>query len=78
MDEKRNGFGYESCTNNWMIMNIFSIIFECHRLCLKSYYHLYPQLKQSTAMRDPISPSERLAVTLRYLVTGDPQCTGHH
>ena len=32
-------------------------------------------VKQSTAMRDPISPSERLAVTLRYLVTGDAQCT---
>ena len=26
-------------------------------------------------MRDPNSPSERLAVTLRYLVTGDVQCT---
>ena len=32
-------------------------------------------VKQSTAMRGPISPSERLAVTLRYLVTGDAQCT---
>ena len=31
--------------------------------------------KQSTAMRDPISPSERLAVTLRYLITEDAQCT---
>ena len=26
-------------------------------------------------MRDPISPSERLAVTRRYLVTRDAQCT---
>ena len=32
-------------------------------------------VRQSTAMRDPISPSERLAVTLRYLVTEDAQCT---
>ena len=32
-------------------------------------------VKQSTAMRGPISPSERLAVSLRYLVTGDAQCT---
>ena len=31
--------------------------------------------KQSTAMHDPISSSERLSVTLRYLVTGDAQCT---
>ena len=28
-----------------------------------------------TAMRDPISPSERLAVTLRYIIAGDAQCT---
>ncbi len=27
--------------------------------------------KQQTKYRDPISPSERLCVTLRYLVTGD-------
>ena len=27
-------------------------------------------------MRDPIFPGDRLAVTLRYLVTGDAQCTG--
>ena len=32
-------------------------------------------VKQSTAIRDPISPSEMLAVTFRYLVTGDAQCT---
>ena len=32
-------------------------------------------VKQSTAMRDPISPSYSLAVTLRYIVTGDAQCT---
>ena len=31
--------------------------------------------KQSTVMRDPISPSERSAATLRYLVTGDAQYT---
>ena len=35
-----------------------------------------PRLKKPTTnMRDPISPSERLTVTLRYLVTGDAQVT---
>ena len=32
-------------------------------------------IKESTIMRDPVGSSERLAVTLRYLVTGDAQCT---
>ena len=32
-------------------------------------------VKQSTAMRDPISQNERLAVNLRYILTGDAQCT---
>ena len=32
-------------------------------------------LKQDTVMRDSVGSSERLAVTLRYLVTGDAQCT---
>ena len=31
--------------------------------------------KQSTTMREPISPEERLSVTLQYLVTGDAQTT---
>ncbi|CAB3989267.1 Hypothetical predicted protein [Paramuricea clavata] len=31
--------------------------------------------KKSTVMRDPIAPSERLALTLRYLTTGDAQVT---
>ena len=31
--------------------------------------------KQHTQFRDPISPSERLCVTLRYLVTGDAHVT---
>ena len=31
-------------------------------------------VKQRTIMRDPVSPSERLTVTLRFLVTGDAQC----
>ena len=35
-----------------------------------------PRLKKTTTnMRDQISPSERLTVTLRYLVTGDAQVT---
>ena len=29
--------------------------------------------KKTTRMREPVSPSERLSVTLRYLVTGDEQ-----
>lgn len=32
-------------------------------------------IKQHTAMQDPVGPIKRLAVTLRYLVTGDAQCT---
>ena len=32
-------------------------------------------IKQRTVMRDPVGPAERLAVTLRYLVTGDAQST---
>ena len=32
-------------------------------------------VKKSMVMRDPIGPSERLPVTLRYLVTRDAQCT---
>ena len=32
-------------------------------------------VKKSTAMRGPISPSEKLAVTLWYLVTRDAQCS---
>ena len=31
--------------------------------------------RQTTKMRDRISPAERLAVTLRYLVTGDAMQT---
>lgn len=31
--------------------------------------------KKTTSMREPIDPSERLAVTLRYLITGDAQVT---
>nr|XP_039252705.1 uncharacterized protein LOC120329934 [Styela clava] len=50
----------------------------------KQYFHMTPStfdrllnmieskiVKQTTNMREPIPPEERLAVTLRYLVTGD-------
>ena len=34
-----------------------------------------PQIKKSSIRRDVATPDERLAVTLRYLVTGDAQVT---
>ena len=45
------------------------------------YFRMSPTVLEEllsfvSPMRDPIFPSERLAVTLRYLVTGDAQCTG--
>ena len=42
---------------------------------LPSVFELLLSMKTTTNMRDPISPSERLTVTLRFLVTGDAQVT---
>ena len=53
----------------------FDGTFACHLRCLKSSYHLSLIIKQQIVMRDPVSSSDRLAVTLRYLVTADAQCT---
>ncbi|CAB3993019.1 Hypothetical predicted protein [Paramuricea clavata] len=52
--------------------------FRCFRMVpatfekLLSWVSPYIQ-KKTTKMREPVSPSERLSVTLRYLVTGDEQ-----
>ena len=45
---------------------------ECLQLYLKNFCLVAPHIsKKETKLRQPISPSERLCVTLRYLVTGD-------
>ena len=54
--------------------------FKCFRMSPENFEKLTswcsPYLvKATTRMREPISPSERLCVTLRYLVTGDAQVT---
>ena len=54
--------------------------FRCFRMTLSLFEGLLSWIglkikKTATPMRDPIGPSERLAVTLRYLVTGDAQVT---
>ena len=53
---------------------------RCFRMSPDKFYELLtlvgPDItKQSTQMRDPISAEQRLAVTLRYLTTGDAQRT---
>ena len=57
-----------------------SIFFTCFRMlplpCEELLSFVVPIIaKRSTVLQDPIGPSERLAVTLRYLVTGYAQCT---
>ena len=54
--------------------------FRCFRMSPTLFEELLSMIapyitKQRTQFRDPISPSERLCVTLRYLVTGDAQVT---
>ena len=54
--------------------------FTCFRMLPSTFEELLSFVapiivKKSTVMRDPLGPSEILAVTLRYLVTGDAQCT---
>ena len=54
--------------------------FHCFRMSPTTFEKLLswigPLLKRaSTKMREAISPSERLCVCLRYLVTGDAQVT---
>ena len=45
---------------------------ECLQLYLKKFYLVAPHIsKKETKLRQPISPSERLCITLRCLVTGD-------
>ena len=52
--------------------------FRCFRMLPQTFEMLLSWVapfikKDATRMRDPISPDERLSVTLRYLVTGDEQ-----
>ena len=54
--------------------------FRCFRMSPSTFEELLslvgPKIsKENTVMRDSVGPGERLAVTLRYLVTGDAQCT---
>ena len=54
--------------------------FRCFRMSPVVFEELLAMIgphitKQQTKFRDPISPSERLCVTLRYLVTGDAHVT---
>ena len=54
--------------------------FRCFRMTPTLFEELLEMVapyitKQYTQLRDPISPSERLCVTLRYLATGDAQKT---
>ena len=53
---------------------------RCFRMSPEKFYELLaivgPEItKQTTPMRAPISAEQRLAVTLRYLTTGDAQRT---
>ena len=50
------------------------VLFRQFRM-LPSVFELLLSMKTKTNMRDPISPSERLTVTLRFLATGDAQVT---
>ena len=54
--------------------------FRCFRMSPSTFEELLslvgPKIsKENTVMHDSVDPGERLAVTLRYLVTGDAQCT---
>ena len=90
MDEKRNGFGtiVVSLQKGEFHLLVRDLRPHDHEYFFKyEYFRMSPTVfkelsfvspiivKKSTAIRDPISSSERLAVTLRYLVTGGAQCS---
>ena len=56
-----------------------SLFYQQFRMTPTKYEDLLnmvaPQIVKSSLKREAISPGERLAVTLRYLVTGDAQTT---
>ena len=56
-----------------------AMFFQYFRMCPTQYEHLLsqvaPELIKSSQKREPIGPSERLCVALRYLFTGDSQKT---
>ena len=61
-----------------MILFDHKYFFRCFRMVPETFEKLLSWVspyiqKKTTKMREPVSPSERLSVTLRYLVTGDEQ-----
>lgn len=78
--EERNVKGEYKLLINDMRLHDHEMFFRYFRMFPKTYESLLkligPDIKKfSTKMREPIGPDQRLAVTLRYLTTGDAYST---
>ena len=74
--EERNLKGEFHHLMQEMMLFDHDYFFRCFRMLLATLEKLLSWIapfirKQSASMREPIEPSERLSVTLRYLVAGD-------